>query len=47
MIYDVHSDLYMSWVTITGESNNGGGGGSGPSAPKIKAKGSDGKYQGE
>ena len=46
MIYDVSSSLYMQYV-----QTGGGGGGpkvsGGGGAKMIKAKGSDGKYQGE
>jgi hypothetical protein len=46
MIYDVNEPLFktfMTWKKTAGSKVVSGGGG----APKTKAKGSDGKYQGE
>ena len=46
MIYDVNSPLFAEFIIRTGQSS-GPKAGSGPSAKGPKAKGSDGKYQGE
>ena len=46
MIYDVNGSLFLSFVSRTGQ----GGGpkvGPGVAAKGVKARGSDGKYQGE
>eukprot|EP01052_Picozoa_sp_SAG31_P084838 SAG31_NODE_45219_length_259_cov_1.506250_1_plen_48_part_00 len=47
MIYDVSSSLYQQFVHVGGGGGGGPKVGSGGGAKMIKAKGSDGKYQGE
>lgn len=48
MIYDIHSSMYASFLSVAPSS----GGSHGPNTgghkkAEVKAKGSDGKYQGE
>ncbi len=49
MIYDIHSEAYSSFLAVSPSSGQGGQQSQGAHGkkPEVKAKGSDGKYQGE
>ena len=48
MIYNVNSGIYASFLSVApGSRGWGGGGGGAHKKAEVKAKGSDGKYQGE
>ena len=47
MIYFILSDLYSEFLSVRPSMGGGGSYASGPSDKGPKAKGSDGKYQGE
>ena len=48
MIYSIHSEAYASFLTVAPSAKSvSASGGGGHKKAEVKAKGSDGKYQGE